>query len=86
MFVKNKLLWLPKVFVESLFDFDTGWQILANGTGASLTITRKVYEMQSIISNKSSDNCIGVFFERCRHWNLLLKKPHHIERYGGVVP
>jgi hypothetical protein len=45
MFVKNELLRLPKFFVESLFGFDTGWQVLADGAGTSLTITRKVYEM-----------------------------------------
>jgi hypothetical protein len=45
MFVKNKLLRLPKFFVEGHFGFDAGWQVLANGTGASLAITRKAYEM-----------------------------------------
>ena len=60
MFVKNKLLRLPEFFVEGLFGFGAGWQVLANGTGASLTITRKAYEMRCTVRNKSSDDCIGV--------------------------
>jgi hypothetical protein len=86
MFVKNKLLQLPKFFVEGLFGFNTGWQVLANGTGASLTITRKAYEMQCTISNKSSDDCIGVIFERCHHWNILRKKPNPVRCNGRVIP
>ncbi len=46
MFVNNELLWLPEIFVDGLFGFNTGWQVLADGTGASLTNTRKAYEMQ----------------------------------------
>jgi hypothetical protein len=86
MFVKNKLLRLPQFFAECLFGFETGWQVLADGTGASLTITRKAYEIQSTVSNKSSNDCIGVIFERCRHWNILRKKPNCVGCNGGVVP
>ena len=86
MFVKNKLLRLPKFFVEGLFGFNTGWQVLANGTGASLTITRKAYEMRSTVSNKSSNDCIGVIFESCCHWNILRKKSNHVGCNGGVIP
>jgi hypothetical protein len=86
MFVKEELLRLSKFFVESLFGFDTGWQVLANGTGASLAITRKAYEMQSTVSNKSRDDCIGVIFKRCHHWNILCKKPNRVGCNEGVVP
>ncbi len=63
MFVKNKLLRLPKFFVEGLFGFDAGWQVLTDGTGASLTITRKAYEMQCTVRNKSSA-ITGTFFAK----------------------
>ncbi len=86
MFVKNELLRLPKFFVEGLFGFNTGWQVLADGTGTSLTITRKAYEMQSTVSNKSSNDCIGVIFERCRQWNILCKEPNCVGCNGGVIP
>jgi hypothetical protein len=86
MFVKNKLLRLPEFFVEGLLGFDAGWQVLANGTGASLTITRKAYELRCTLRNKSSDDCIGVIFKRCRHWNILRKQPNSVRCNGRVIP
>ena len=86
MFVKNKLLRLPEFFVEGLLGFDAGWQVLANGTGASLTITRKAYELRCTVRNKSSDDCIGVIFKRCHHWNILCNQPNSVRCSGRVIP
>ncbi len=82
MSFSGSLRFLLRVF----FGFNTGWQLLADGTGASLTITRKAYEMQSTVINKSSNDCISVNLERCHHWNLLCIKPNHVGCNGGVIP